>query len=105
MRLRVHTPGPWRLLDRTLRKTRDGEVHDWRASIIRDTDQLTNGYFIATVDQAGSRDYANALANAEMMAAAPQAFELLEKIIDRIGYTSKDIDEARALIESVRGIK
>ena len=84
-----HTDGPW-IFDSFDR----GCIIDGEGIFIAELSNEDEEGFI-------EEDPERHMANGELIAAAPELLEILEKIINRLDFTSKDTDEARRIIRRV----
>ena len=83
-----HTPGPWKA-----NFAISGEVYIFGG----------DRNFARVFDE--WRDEANQEANACLIAAAPDLLEVLEKAVNRQGFTNAELIDARELLKKARGEK
>jgi len=107
----THTRGPW-IANHThadngkfkygvRNQTSDNPVFDWKTSITRNGSPC----YLGTLIQAGARDHAEAEANANLIAAAPELLEALDDIIGlaKAGRIVHIENRAKAAIAKAKG--
>ena len=87
-----HTPGPWEYIGDTIETGIDVE-HGWFVRVAP-----------KRVISVEGRTNDEALANAHLIAAAPQLMEALELMLQRYGYeTCEHVQKSRAALAKARG--